>query len=160
GDVGSGKTLVAFHALLRAVESGWQGVMMAPTELLAEQHFQNFTAMCGRLGLPVALITGTVFGADRSRLLRALERGDIRIAFGTHALFQDDVRIVKLGLAVIDEQHRFGVFDRARLIARGSEANVLLMTATPIPRSLALTLLRNLDISRLDELPPGRTPVT
>jgi ATP-dependent DNA helicase RecG len=159
GDVGSGKTLVAFHAIMRAVESGWQAVMMAPTELLAEQHFRNFTAMSGSLGVTSALFTGKLAGAERARMLRAAQRGDVAVAFGTHALFQESVRIGKLGLAVIDEQHRFGVLDRARLVALGAEANVLLMTATPIPRSLALTLLRNLVVSRLDELPPGRTPV-
>jgi ATP-dependent DNA helicase RecG len=159
GDVGSGKTIVAFDALLHAVDSGWQAVMMAPTELLAEQHFRNFTRMCGPLGVTSALITGGLVGAERARILRALQRGDIAVAFGTHALFQREVRVGRLGLAIIDEQHRFGVFDRARLIALGSEANVLLMTATPIPRSLALTLLRNLKVSVLDELPPGRTPI-
>jgi ATP-dependent DNA helicase RecG len=160
GDVGSGKTLVAFDALLRAVDSGWQAVMMAPTELLAEQHFRNFTRMCGPLGVTSALITGGLAGAERARILRALQRGDIAVAFGTHALFQPEVRVGRLGLAIIDEQHRFGVFDRARLVALGSEANVLLMTATPIPRSLAMSLLRNLEVSVLDELPPGRTPIT
>ncbi len=159
GDVGSGKTLVAFAAILKAVESGWQAVMMAPTELLAEQHFRNFNRACGALCVTSALITGRLAAAERGRILRALQRGEIAVAFGTHALFQGDVRVGKLGLAIIDEQHRFGVFDRARLIARGSEANVLLMTATPIPRSLAMTLLRNITVSLLDELPPGRTPV-
>ena len=159
GDVGSGKTLVAFAALLRAVESGFQAVMMAPTELLAEQHFHSFNRMCGALGVTSVSITSRLMGAERARILRALSRGEIAVAFGTHALFQRDVRVAKLGLAVIDEQHRFGVFDRARLIALGSEANVLSMTATPIPRSLAMTLLRNIAVSQLDELPPGRTPI-
>jgi ATP-dependent DNA helicase RecG len=160
GDVGSGKTLVAFHAALQAVESGWQVAMMAPTELLAEQHFSNFSRLCGRLGVTSALLTGKVAGAERARLLRSLNRGDIAVVFGTHALIQEGVRVPRLGLAIIDEQHRFGVFDRARLIALGSQANVMLMTATPIPRSLALTLFRNLDVSALDEMPPGRTPIT
>jgi len=160
GDVGSGKTLVAFAAILRAVESKWQAVMMAPTELLAEQHFRNFNRMCGPLGVTSVLITGRLTAAERGRVLRALQRGEIAVAFGTHALFQGEVRVGKLGLAIIDEQHRFGVFDRARLVARGSEANVLLMTATPIPRSLAMTLLRNIAVSQLDELPPGRAPIT
>ena len=159
GDVGSGKTLVAFHAALRAVESEWQVAMMAPTELLAEQHFASFNRLCGRLGVTSALLTGKLSSAERARLLRALHRGDIAIVFGTHALIQEDVGMRRLGLAIIDEQHRFGVFDRARLMALGSQANVLLMTATPIPRSLALTLFRNLNISTLDEMPPGRTPV-
>jgi ATP-dependent DNA helicase RecG len=159
GDVGSGKTVVAFHALLQTISAGWQAVMMAPTELLAEQHFQNFTKLFSSFSVTSALLTGKVTGAERERLLRAIKRGDIAILFGTHALFQENVRIDRLGLAVIDEQHRFGVFDRARLIARGVQTNVLLMTATPIPRSLALTLLRNLDVSVLDESPSGRIPV-
>jgi ATP-dependent DNA helicase RecG len=160
GDVGSGKTIVAFAAALRAVDAGWQAIIMAPTELLAEQHFGNFNRICGPLGVASALLTGRVGRPERARLLRALNRGDIAVAFGTHALFQEDVRVARLGLAVIDEQHRFGVFDRARLRALGDMANVLLMTATPIPRSLAMALLRNLDVSILDELPPNRTPVT
>jgi ATP-dependent DNA helicase RecG len=160
GDVGSGKTMVAFHAALRAIESGWQAAIMAPTDLLAEQHFSNFNRICGRLGVAAALLTGKVGTNERARLLRALRRGEIPVAFGTHALIQEGVAIPRLGIAIIDEQHRFGVFDRARLMALGSQANVLLMTATPIPRSLAMTLFRSLDVSSLDEMPPGRTPVT
>jgi ATP-dependent DNA helicase RecG len=159
GDVGSGKTLVAFNAILRAVEAGWQAVMMAPTELLAEQHFANFNRGCARLGITTALLTGKA-GSERARLLRALQRGDIGVVFGTHALIQQDVALRRLGLAIIDEQHRFGVFDRARLKALGSQANVLLMTATPIPRSLALALFRSLSVSTLDEMPRGRAPIT
>lgn len=159
GDVGSGKTIVAFHALLQTIDAGWQAVMMAPTELLAEQHFQNFTQLFGPLASSSALLTGKVMGGERARILRALKRRDVTILFGTHALVQQSVQVDRLGLAIIDEQHRFGVFDRARLIARGAQANVLLMTATPIPRSLALTLLRNLDVSILDESPSGRLPV-
>jgi ATP-dependent DNA helicase RecG len=160
GDVGTGKTLVAFHAALRAAESGWQAAIMAPTELLAEQHFSNFTRICGRLGITAALLIGKTPPAEGARIRRALQRGQIAVAFGTHALIQQGVSIAHLGLAIIDEQHRFGVFDRARLIALGSQANVLLMTATPIPRSLALTLFRNLRVSSLDEQPPGRVAVT
>jgi ATP-dependent DNA helicase RecG len=159
GDVGSGKTLVAFHAALRAVESGWQAAIMAPTELLAEQHFANFNRMGARLGITTALLTGTVSSSERTRLLRAVRRGEIPVAFGTHALIQEGVTMRRLGIAIIDEQHRFGVFDRARLMALGSQANVLLMTATPIPRSLAMTLFRNLNVSSLDESPPGRTAI-
>jgi ATP-dependent DNA helicase RecG len=159
GDVGSGKTLIAFWAALRAAESGWQAAIMAPTELLAEQHFRNFQRIAGGCGYLSALLTASVAGAERTRLLRALERGEIPIVFGTHALIQRSVRLARLGLAVIDEQHRFGVFDRARLLALGAQANVLLMTATPIPRSLALALFRNLDVSILDEMPPGRAPI-
>jgi ATP-dependent DNA helicase RecG len=160
GDVGSGKTLVAFWAALRAAESGYQAAIMAPTELLAEQHHRNFNRLCGRLGAMSALLIGKLTGAERARTLRALERGDISVVFGTQALIQESVRMFRLGLAMVDEQHRFGVFDRARLMALGSEANVLMMTATPIPRSLALTLFRNLDASALDEMPPGRAPIT
>jgi len=159
GDVGSGKTLIAFWAALRAAESGWQAAIMAPTELLAEQHFRNFQRIAGGCGYLSALLTASVAGAERARILRALERGEIPIVFGTHALIQRSVRLARLGLAVIDEQHRFGVFDRARLVALGAQANVLLMTATPIPRSLALALFRNLDVSILDEMPPGRAPI-
>jgi ATP-dependent DNA helicase RecG len=160
GDVGSGKTVVAFWAALRAAEAGYQTTIMAPTELLAEQHYRSFERLCGRLGVMSALLTGKISGNERARTLRAIERGDFAVVFGTQALIQDGVRMSKLGLAVIDEQHRFGVFDRARLIALGSRANVLLMTATPIPRSLAQTLFRNLNVSVLDEMPPGRTPIT
>jgi ATP-dependent DNA helicase RecG len=159
GDVGSGKTVVALWAALRAAESGWQAAVMAPTELLAEQHFQSFNRLCAPLGVTGAMLTAKVTGVERSRLLRGLASGEIAVVFGTHALIQRGVRLHRLGLAVIDEQHRFGVFDRARLIGLGSQANVLLMTATPIPRSLALTLFRNLEVSVLDEMPPGRTPV-
>jgi len=159
GDVGSGKTLIAFWAAVRAAECGYQTALMAPTELLAEQHHRNFQRLCGRLGLMSTLLTGKLAGNERARNLRAIERGDFKVIFGTQALIQEGVRMQNLGLAVIDEQHRFGVFDRARLIALGSQANVMLMTATPIPRSLAQTLFRNLDVSALDEMPPGRTPI-
>jgi ATP-dependent DNA helicase RecG len=159
GDVGSGKTLVALWAALRAAESGWQVAMMAPTELLAEQHYRSFMALCSALGVPAALLLGKTPPAERARTLRLLASGAIPLVFGTHALIQEGVALRSLGLAVVDEQHRFGVFDRARLKALGPSAHVLLMTATPIPRSLALTLLANLDISALDEMPPGRTPV-
>ncbi len=160
GDVGSGKTLVAFWAMLRAHECGYQAAMMAPTELLAEQHFRGFERWCGKLGVRSALLTGRVIGKERTEILRGLASGQIGIVFGTHALIQEKVRIRELALGVIDEQHRFGVFDRAKLKALGARANLLMMTATPIPRSLAMTLFGNLDISFLDELPPGRAPIT
>ncbi len=159
GDVGSGKTLVALWAALRAAESGWQVAVMAPTELLAEQHHRSFMTLCGALGVPAALILGKTPPAERGRMLRLLASGGVPIVFGTHALIQEGVAFKRLGLAVVDEQHRFGVFDRARLKALGPSAHVLLMTATPIPRSLALTVLANLEVSMLDEMPPGRTPV-
>ena len=159
GDVGSGKTIVAFWAALRAVEAGYQAAIMAPTELLAEQHHASFQSLCGRLGIVAGLLTAKVTGAARTSTLRTLESGALPIVFGTHAIIQERVKIRRLGLGVIDEQHRFGVFDRARLKALGAEANLLMMTATPIPRSLALSLFANLEVSFLDELPPGRTPI-
>ena len=159
GDVGSGKTLVAFWAALSAIGTGYQVAMMAPTELLAEQHHASFQRLCGNLGIPVALLTGKVQGRARATLVRGLNSGAVSIVFGTQAIIQQRVRVKGLGLGIIDEQHRFGVFDRAKLKALGPGANLLMMTATPIPRSLALSLFANLNISFLDELPPGRTPV-
>lgn len=159
GDVGSGKTIVAFWAALRAVESGWQAAVMAPTELLAEQHHRTFTSICGKLGVQAGLLLGKTSAAERARTLRLLASGAIPIVFGTHALIQESVALKSLGVAIVDEQHRFGVFDRAKLKALGPSAHVLLMSATPIPRSLALTLLANLEVSALDEMPPGRMPV-
>jgi ATP-dependent DNA helicase RecG len=159
GDVGSGKTIVAFWAMIRAIECGHQAAMMAPTELLAEQHWRGFARVCGRLGIRHALLTGSVTGAARNQILRGLASGEIGAVFGTHALIQERVRMKGLALGVIDEQHRFGVFDRAKLKALGLKANLLMMTATPIPRSLAMSLFANLDVSFLDELPAGRTPI-
>ncbi|HXN14170.1 MAG TPA: ATP-dependent DNA helicase RecG [Candidatus Acidoferrales bacterium] len=160
GDVGSGKTLVAFWAMIRAIECGHQAAMMAPTELLAEQHWRGFARICGRLNIRHALLTGSVTAAARSQILRGLLSGEIDAVFGTHALIQERVRMRGLALGVIDEQHRFGVFDRAKIKALGPKANLLMMTATPIPRSLAMSLFANLDVSFLDELPAGRTPIT
>jgi ATP-dependent DNA helicase RecG len=157
GDVGSGKTVVAALALTVAMENGLQGALMAPTELLAEQHFASLRRLFGdryRIGL----LTGSV--EDREALEADLAAGRIQLAVGTHALFQHGVRFRRLGLAVIDEQHRFGVEQRRRLQEKGLHADILVMTATPIPRSLALTAYGDLDLSVLDELPPGRTPVT
>jgi len=159
GDVGSGKTVVAFWAMLRAIECGHQAAMMAPTELLAEQHYRGFERLCGRLGVKAALLTGSVTGAARNQILSGLASGEIKAVFGTHALIQERVKLRELALGVIDEQHRFGVFDRAKLKAVGPKANLLMMTATPIPRSLAMSLFANLDVSFLDELPAGRTPI-
>ncbi len=160
GDVGSGKTLVAFWAMLRAVECGYQAAMMAPTELLAEQHYRGFQRWCGKFGGHSALLTGRVTGTDRKSVLRGLANGEVGVVFGTHALIQERVRIRELALGVIDEQHRFGVFDRAKMKALGARTNLLMMTATPIPRSLAMSLFANLDVSFLDEMPPGRTPIS
>jgi ATP-dependent DNA helicase RecG len=159
GDVGSGKTVVAFCSALRAIESGYQALIMAPTELLAEQHYAIFGRLCASLRVPSALLTGKITGTARTKTLRALASADVPIAFGTQALIQKHVRVGRLGLAIVDEQHRFGVFDRARFKGLGATTDMLLMTATPIPRSLAMTLFAFLDVSFLDELPPGRTPV-
>lgn len=159
GDVGSGKTLVAFWAALRALESGYQAVMMAPTELLAEQHHRSFERLCASMGIRSALLTGRIAGAPHAAILRAVSRGEIQMLFGTHALIQEGVKPARLGLAIVDEQHRFGVFERARLKTLSPNAHMLLMTATPIPRSFAMLLFANLDLTILDQTPPGRTPI-
>jgi ATP-dependent DNA helicase RecG len=159
GDVGTGKTLVAFFAALRAIESGYQTVVMAPTELLAEQHLRTFNSLCGPLGIRTAILASGVTATARREILAALANGSIQLVFGTHALVRSGLRLPRLGLAVIDEQHRFGVFDRALLKHLAPAADMLLMTATPIPRSLALTLFAHLAVSRLDERPAGRAPV-
>jgi ATP-dependent DNA helicase RecG len=159
GDVGSGKTIVGLHAAAVAVESGYQAALMAPTELLAEQHCQTIRACAAPIGLRVALLTGAVQGKLRGRTERAIARGDIDLVIGTHALIQEGVAFHRLGLGIIDEQHRFGVLQRATLKRHGTNPDILLMTATPIPRTLALTLYGDLDVSILDELPPGRRPV-
>jgi len=159
GDVGAGKTLVAFMALLVAVESGGQGVLMAPTEILARQHLASLRPLAEAAGVVLDVLTGRDRGAERAAKLAALARGDIQVLVGTHAVFQADVTFADLRLAVIDEQHRFGVAQRMELGAKGQAVDVLVMTATPIPRSLALTQFGDLDISVLDEKPPGRTPV-
>ena len=160
GDVGAGKTLVAFMALLTAVEAGGQGVMMAPTEILARQHLQGLKPLGASAGVVVDLLTGRDKGRERQTKLAALAAGEIDILVGTHAVFQADVNFCDLRLAVIDEQHRFGVRQRLELGRKGQSADVLVMTATPIPRSLALAHYGDMDISVLDEKPPGRSPVT
>jgi len=159
GDVGSGKTLVAFMALLTAVEAGGQGVMMAPTEILARQHLEGLQPLAESAGVVLDLLTGRDKGAERKAKLSALARGDIQILVGTHAVFQADVEFADLRLAIIDEQHRFGVRQRMELGKKGVGADVLVMTATPIPRSLALAQYGDMDVSVLDEKPPGRKPV-
>ena len=160
GDVGAGKTLVAFLALLVAVEAGGQGVMMAPTEILARQHLEGLRPLAEAAGVVLEILTGRDRGAERAAKLAALARGDIHVLVGTHAVFQKDVAFHDLRLAVIDEQHRFGVAQRMELGAKGRGADVLVMTATPIPRSLALANYGDMDVSLLNEKPPGRTPVT
>jgi ATP-dependent DNA helicase RecG len=161
GDVGSGKTLVAFLAALRIVDGGGQAAVMAPTELLARQHAENAANLLEPLGLRPAFLTGNLKAKGRARLLEALARGEIDILFGTHALFSKDVVYKNLRLAVIDEQHRFGVLQRQAILAKGGEAvpNLLMMSATPIPRSLALTIFGDLDVSVISGMPPGRKPV-
>ncbi|OEJ66862.1 ATP-dependent DNA helicase RecG [Magnetovibrio blakemorei] len=159
GDVGSGKTVVALLAMLAAIETGAQAVMMAPTEILARQHLKTIEPLAEAAGVKVALLTGRDKGKTREALLENLKSGTIQIAVGTHALFQDDVAFQNLRLAVIDEQHRFGVHQRLELAAKGQAVDVLVMTATPIPRTLMLTAYGDMDVSRLVEKPAGRLPV-
>ena len=160
GDVGAGKTLVALMALLVAVEAGGQGVMMAPTEILARQHLAGLKPLAESAGVVLEILTGRDKGAERAAKLEALKKGDIQILVGTHAVFQKDVEFHDLRIAVIDEQHRFGVAQRMELGQKGAMVDVLVMTATPIPRSLSLANYGDMDVSVLDEKPPGRTPVT
>lgn len=159
GDVGAGKTIVAMLAMADAAEARLQSVLMAPTEILARQHFETIAAPLEAQGLRVVLLTGRDKGGVRTEKLMALMDGTADIAVGTHALFQDDVRYRSLGLTVIDEQHRFGVSERKRLQDKGESVHLLAMSATPIPRTLELTVFGDLDVSRIDEKPPGRTPV-
>jgi ATP-dependent DNA helicase RecG len=159
GDVGSGKTIVAALALLTAIEAGYQAAVMAPTEILAEQHFATLGRLLAPLGVGITLLTSALKGRERAARRAAVAAGEIPCVVGTHALVQEEVEFRRLGLAVVDEQHRFGVRQRALLKAKGEHLDVLVMTATPIPRTLALTVYGDLDVSVLDELPPGRTPV-
>lgn len=159
GDVGSGKTVVAVVAILAAIQSGYQAALMAPTEVLAEQHYRKLVGWFNLLHLPVELLTGSTRTAKRRQILAELETGELPLLVGTHALIEDPVQFQRLGLVVIDEQHRFGVQQRARLQQKGDYPHVLTMTATPIPRTLALTLHGDLDVSQIDELPPGRHPI-
>ncbi len=163
GDVGCGKTVVAACAALSCVGAGYQAVLMAPTELLAEQHFRNFRAWLTPLGIHVAWHTGKTRGKERTQVLEAIRDGSAAVAVGTHALFQEEVEFARLGLVIIDEQHRFGVHQRLALRDKGragdSRPHQLVMTATPIPRTLAMTIYADLDTSLIDELPPGRLPV-
>lgn len=159
GDVGSGKTVVAMLAMADVAEAGGQSALMAPTEILARQHFETLSAPLAAHGIGVVLLTGRDKGAARAEKLRALASGAAQVAVGTHALFQDEVAFHKLQLVVIDEQHRFGVAERQRLQAKGHAVHLAAMSATPIPRTLELTMYGDLDVSRIDEKPPGRTPV-
>ncbi len=159
GDVGSGKTVVAVIAILAAIQSGYQAALMAPTEVLAEQHYRKLVSWFNLLHLPVELLTGSTTTKKRRAIHSQLETGELPLLVGTHALIQDPVNFQRLGLVVIDEQHRFGVQQRARLQQKGQSPHVLTMTATPIPRTLALTLHGDLDVSQIDELPPGRQQI-
>lgn len=160
GDVGSGKTIVALMTMLLALDNGFQACLMAPTEILAQQHFQSIHGLLEAMHIPVALLTGSVKGKEKKDILKALESGILKVIIGTHALIEDSVKFHNLGMAVIDEQHRFGVNQRARLWQKNEKApHVLVMTATPIPRTLAMTLYGDLDVSVIDELPPGRKEI-
>jgi ATP-dependent DNA helicase RecG len=163
GDVGSGKTLVALMAVLHAVESGYQAAVMAPTEILAEQHYRNFAQWLSPLGIEVAWLSGKLKTSERRQALQQLHNGTARVAVGTHALFQAEVKFRQLALVVVDEQHRFGVHQRLALREKGKRngyyPHQLIMTATPIPRTLSMAVYADLDCSVIDELPPGRKPV-
>ncbi len=160
GDVGSGKTMVALMSMLLAVDNGYQACMMAPTEILARQHFATISRQTEGMNLRVAILTGASKAAERRKALEGIASGEIDILIGTHALIEDSVQFVNLGFVVIDEQHRFGVEQRARLWTKNQQPpHILVMTATPIPRTLAMTLYGDLDVSVIDELPPGRQPI-
>jgi len=159
GDVGSGKTIIAAMALVKTVENGFQGAMMAPTEILAEQHYNTLTKLFAPLGINVGLLTGSITKRARQETLLKIENGQTSIVIGTHALIQDDVKFHNLGLVITDEQHRFGVMQRAQLQQKGTTPDVLVMTATPIPRTMALTVYGDLDVSNIHQLPPGRKPI-
>ncbi|MCX7843015.1 MAG: ATP-dependent DNA helicase RecG [Clostridia bacterium] len=159
GDVGSGKTIVAVLALFKAVKNGYQGTLMVPTEILAEQHFKSIAPLLEQYGIKTALLTGGQSKKQKEHILQQIKNGCIDAVIGTHALIEDNVQFEKLGLVITDEQHRFGVRQRAKLSKKGDNPDVIVMTATPIPRTLALILYGDLDISIIDELPPGRKPV-
>ncbi|AZO95232.1 ATP-dependent DNA helicase RecG [Halocella sp. SP3-1] len=159
GDVGSGKTIIAAMALVETMANTYQGIMMAPTEILAEQHYLKLKPLLRDLGFNVVLLTGSLKESERSRLKELIKNKEVDLIIGTHALFQEDLEYYKIGLIVIDEQHRFGVEQRFKLKDKGDNPDLLVMTATPIPRTLALTLYGDMDLSIIDELPPGRSPV-
>ncbi len=160
GDVGSGKTVIAMLALVKAVENGWQGAMMAPTEILASQHYENFSAKLTPFGIRVGFLSGHLTPKQRREMYEAIARHGVDIVIGTHALIQKDVHFARLGLVVTDEQHRFGIAQRAELEKKGSHIpDVLVMTATPIPRTMTLTVYGDLDVSLIKQLPPGRQPI-
>ena len=159
GDVGSGKTVVATLSLLKAIENGYQGALMAPTEILAAQHYEGIADVCGNLGITIELLTGSTTKKEKERIYEGLADGSINMIIGTHALIQEGVNFHNLGLVIIDEQHRFGVEQRARLQQKGTYPHVLIMTATPIPRTMTLSVYGDLAVSLIKEMPPGRKPV-
>jgi ATP-dependent DNA helicase RecG len=159
GDVGSGKTLVAAEAAVIAIENGYQVAVLAPTEILASQHYFYFKNLFNRMGYVVAMLTGSATPREKTQLKKLMAEGLVHIGIGTHALIEEDVEWKHLGLAIVDEQHRFGVMQRLRLATKGTHPDVLVMTATPIPRTLALTIYGDLDVSVIDEMPPGRRPI-
>ena len=159
GDVGSGKTMVAAACIWFAARNGWQSALMAPTEILARQHYENLTPLFARFGLHCALLTGSTRVRERRAILAGLADGTIDLCIGTHALLTEDVQYARLGLVITDEQHRFGVDQRSALSRKGSSPHLLVLSATPIPRTLALIIYGDLDVSIIDELPPGRQPV-
>ncbi len=159
GDVGSGKTVVAIVMLIYMAENGYQGALMAPTEILANQHYLGMKDRLEKIGLRIELLTSNIKGKKKTEILEKIANGDVDIVVGTHSLIEDNVIFKKLGLIVIDEQHRFGVNQRNKLREKGFLGNLLVMSATPIPRSLALSIYGDLDLSIIDELPPGRTPI-
>ena len=159
GDVGSGKTIVAFESVVVAVENGYQAAIMAPTEILAEQHYLNAKRILAPLGYSIGVLRRGIRKAEKRKLFESLAAGEIQVVIGTHVLVEESTVFKSLGLVVIDEQHRFGVVQRLQLMAKGARPNTLVMTATPIPRTLAMTLYGDLDLSVIDEMPPGRTPI-
>jgi ATP-dependent DNA helicase RecG len=159
GDVGSGKTVVALLACLYVIECGFQAAIMAPTEVLSEQHYLNLHRWVEPLGVQVALLTSSIKGSEKEDLYHRIKSGDVQLVIGTHAVIQEAVEFHRLGLAIIDEQHKFGVVQRGLLKRKGENPDVLVMTATPIPRTLAMTIYGDLDVSLIDEMPPGRMPV-
>ncbi len=159
GDVGSGKTIVAIQAAILAIENGYQVALMAPTEILATQHYLYIKQLFRPLDYRVELLISARKAAEKAEIKRDIAAGAVNLVIGTHALIEEDVRFARLGLVVVDEQHRFGVLQRFELMRKGYHPDVLVMTATPIPRTLALTLYGDLDFSVIDELPPHRTPI-
>ena len=159
GDVGSGKTIVAFYSILTAIEAGFQTALMAPTEILAKQHFQTLQPLAKATNIKIDILTGKMGSKERNQIISNTKSGSTQLLIGTHALFQDDVTFKNLGFAVVDEQHKFGVHQRLALSNKGDSVDMLIMTATPIPRTLSMTAYGDLDVSILRERLPGRKAV-